>query len=540
MFRGLLLRSMVNASPRVATIAVLLLLPAVAAAQAQTQQTPLITYSGISVEPSQQIFATLCALDAAGFAADESTLAELPSRLALREELLKMQGPAAEALRQFYRDHALADPGTTLSRFIAFALLAGPPPQFRLLVSHELLPPDVLALDGFQEVLANFYFEAQLGNRWTKIEVEYARSAARYQSPVRRIVTVTNAYLREVLKPQRDREFTVYVEPLVGNRTNFRNNGDHYAIVVGTGAQFPADEIQHAYLHYMLDPLPLRYRQEIESKKALLNIAARAPRLPLEYQTDFLAFADECLIKAVELRLRRLSPAQLDSAMADADQSGYILVRPLVGQLQKFEKAEPAMSYYFPGLIAAIDVFAEQKRLKDFRFAAVNPTAEPKAESPASAGQKPELEIWLAQGNREIAVQDSAAAKATFEKVLEKYPEEPRAVYGLAIASVLSGKAGRARELFEKLVSALSPPLNSKNVANPGILAWSHIYLGRIDDLEGERELALVEYNAALAVDGAPEAARVAAQRGLQEIYNPRANENDGKGNTNASEPQKP
>lgn len=538
--RSALIRKLATIFPSRAFIAGLFLLLSAAAAHGQAPQPPLINYSGITVEPSPQLFAIMCALDAAGFAADESTLAEMPSRLTLREDLLKMQGPATDALRQFYRDHALADPGETLSRYIAFALLADPPPQFRLPVKHDFLPPDVLALDGFQLILVNFYVEAQLETRWAKIEPEYARAAARYQSPVRRTVTLTNAYLRELLKPQANRTFTVYVEPLVGNRSNFRNNGDHYAIVVGTGSQFPAEEIQHAYLHFLLDPLPLLYRKEVLAKSVLLNSAARAPRLPVEYQTDFLALADECLIKAVELRLRHLSPAQLDSALSEADQSGFILVRPLVGQLQKFEKAEPAMSYYFPDLIAGIDLAAEQKRLKSIRFGPAKTVGEPNEQSSDSKLQASELESWLAEGNHEIAVQDAAAATATFGEILAKYPDNPRAVYGLAISSVLSGNADRARELFEKLVSVLSPPLKSENAANPAILAWSHIYLGRIDDLEGERELALVEYHAALAVAGAPEAARVAAQRGLEQIYNPRAHENGDKGNSNVEGPQKP
>jgi hypothetical protein len=338
----------------------------------------------------------MCALDAAGFAAEESTLAETPSRLALREDLLKMQGPATEALRQFYRDHVLGDPGETLSRYVAFALLAGPPPEFRFQGKRELLPPDVLALEGFQQVLVNFYLEAHLEKRWATIEPEYARAAARYQSPLRRTVTVTNAYLRELLKPVYDRTFTVYVEPLVGNRTIFRNNGDHYGIVVGAGSQIPIDEIQHAYLHFMLDPLPLRHRKEVESKSALLNLAARAPRLPVQYQTDFLALTDECLIKAVELRLRHLSAAQLESALAEADQSGFVLVRPLVAQLQKFEKAEPAMSYYFTDLIAGIDVAAEQKRLKKISYAAATTAADPKQDAAGSKAQASELETWLA------------------------------------------------------------------------------------------------------------------------------------------------
>lgn len=534
--RSSLIRKFLNPSSFLAFIAVLILSMGASPAHAQEREGTPGTYTGISVEPNAQLFATLCALDAAGFAADEGTLAETPSRLALRQDLLKMQGPATEALRQFYRDHVLGDPGETLSRYIAFALLAGPPPEFRFPVKRDLLPPDVLAIEGFQQVLINFYSEAQLEKRWASIEPEYSRAAVRYQSPVRRIVTVTNAYLREVLKPVYGRAFTVYVEPLVGNRTIFRNNGDHYGIVVGAGTQAPADEIRHAYLHFMLDPLPLRHRKEVESKSVLLNVAARAPRLPVQYQTDFIALTDECLIKAVELRLRHLSPAQLDSALSEADQSGFVLVRPLVAQLQKFEKAEPAMSYYFTDLIAGIDVAAEQKRLKKISYAAL-PPADMNQDASGSTPRTSELEGWLAEGNRQIAAQDAAAAEATFEKVLKKYPGDSRAVYGLAIASVLRGHAARARELFEGLVAAPAPQ-KAGEPKDPSTLAWSHVYLGRIDDLEGERDLALAEYRAALAVAGAPEAAYVAAQRGVNEKYNPRARDENEKANSKANGPQ--
>ena len=489
--------------------------------------------SGISVESSQQLFSTMCALDAAGFDADESTLAEMPSRLALRGELLKLQGPASEALRQFYRDHALADSGETLSRYITFALIAGPPPTFQYQGNPDFLPPDVAALEGFQRVLAAFYSEAHLDLRWAQIEPEYNRAITRYQSPVRRIVTVSNGYLREILRPMQGRTFTVFVEPLVGSRTNFRNFGDHYAIVVGTGAQLPLDDIQHAYLHFMLDSLPLRYRKQVESKSALLNIAARAPQLPTEYRTDFLSFTDECLIKAVELRLRRPAPDKLEASLAENDKSGFILVRPFVAQLQKFEKAEPAMTYYFPDIVAAVDVPTEQKRLQNFAFAPFQATPEPAPTAAAPETQSAELDRWLADGDHQIALKDAAAASATFEKILEKYPNEPRAEYGLAIASILSGDADRARELFEQLVGAsgteASGSAKPSATSDPSILAWSHVYLGRIHDLEDERDEALIEYQVALAINGSPESARVAAQRGLDSAYKPRAS-GDGKG----------
>lgn len=486
--------------------------------------------SGVSVESSQQLFATMCALDAAGFDADESTLAEMPSRLALRGELLKLQGPAVDALRQFYHDHQLADSSETLSRFLTFALVVGPPPRFQFVVDRDVLPPDALAIEGFQEVLANFYHDAHLDLRWQAVQPEYERAIARDQSPVRHIVFTANAYLREIYKPKYGHTFTVFVEPLVGNRTNFRNTGDHYSVVVGTGGEFPYDDIQHAYLHFMLDPLPLKFRKEVTAKTGLLNIGAKSPRLPAEYRSDFLAYADESLIKAVELRLKHLPSARMEETLAQDDQDGFTMVRPLVAQLMKFEKEGPSMSLYFPDLINGLNVEAEQKRLANFVFA-------PDAGKPVAAKAQPampeaatELDRLLAQGDHQIAVQDATAATTTFEKILEKYPTDSRAMYGLAVASLMNQDGDRAQQLFEKLVEAPGPIAsaqasgpqgeNGAMVApDPSILAWSHVYLGRMHDVSDERDQAVVQYRAALAVLGAPEAARVAAQRGVDSPY---------------------
>jgi tetratricopeptide (TPR) repeat protein len=493
--------------------------------------------SGVSVEASQQVFSTMCALDAAGFNSDESTLSEMPSRLALRTELLNLHGPATTELREFYRDHLLADPGETLSRFMTFALVVGPPPRFDFLLDRDVLPPDALAIEGFQEILANFYHEAHLDLRWSRVAPEYERAVARDQSPVRRIVMVSNGYLREIYNPKYGHTFTVYVEPLVGNRTNFRNNGNHYAIVIGAGQQFPLADVQHAYLHFMLDPLPLKYRDLVNQKKGILNIAARAPRLPVEYKSDFLAYADECLIKAVELRIRHLKPDELEAALAENDRAGFVMVRMFVTELQKFEKAEPAMSLYFPDLLKGIDVEAERKRLQNITFA---PDTDAPAENSAATKNAPgqpaapadELTQLLAQGDHEIAVQDPTAAAATFERVLAKYPDDPRAFYGLAVSSLLNHDAVRAQELFEKLVSA--PHTTSTDspgapvTSDPSILAWSHVYLGRLHDFADERDQAVSEYQAALAVDGAPEAARAAATRGVSAPYGPPAGPEEG------------
>lgn len=518
--RSLLIQRFVRNSTRRFPLFALLLaclaacLPAPLSAQQQSEADA----TGISVQASQQVFATVSALSAAGLPVDDNLIANMPARRALRADLLKMQGPATDALRKFYQDHALADPGDTLSRYMTFAVVAGPPPDFNLPENQELLPPDVVALDGFQDVLAAFYREAHLASRWTWVAPEYEPALESYRSALRQIVTVSDAYLREVVKPSTGRTFTVYVEPLVGERTNFRNYGDSYSMVVGAGPELPIDRIQHAYLHFVLDPMVLRNRPAIYKKRALLTIAAAAPQLPVEYDNDFISLMDECLVKAVELRLRRLSGPQLEAALHENDESGFILVRPLVAQLTLFEKAGPAMSYYFADMVSGIDVDAEQKRLKGFAFAPVDSAPAPKEHENSEAVLASDLDRSLAEGNRDLEQKDGASAAATFERILAKYPNDPRAMYGLAIASVVSGDGDRARDLFERITSSANADASAAPI-DPRILAWSHVYLGRIYDLQDQRDLAVGEYRAALAVDDGPADARAAAQGGVDAAY---------------------
>jgi len=489
-----------------------------------------VSQSGVSIEISPQLFAVMCALDAAGFDANAGSLANFPQRAALRRRMLQAQGPAADALRQFYHDHQRNDPGETLSRFISFALVVGPPPRFSYQLDHDLLPPDVLSLEGFDEILANFYKEANLSREWLRVSEEYNREVDSMEPPVRRALFVAAGYLRELMTPAHGRTFTVYVEPLAGARTNFRNYGDHYSIVVGAGSQIPIDDIRHAYLHFMIDPLVLQSRMQIEKKRDLLYIAAKAPLLPREYRDDFIGLWDECSVKAVELRLRKMNPAELEEALAENDRDGYVLVRPIVEQLKLFEKAGPALHYYYPELVKGIDADEEKARLKNVKFTpSDNPAPQP-VKKPAATAES-DLDKDLDEGEHQIALKNGVAAEGIFEAILATNPDLPRAEYGLAIACVLQGKASQGQEIFEHLAGESKS--GDAATADPAILAWSHVYLGRILDLEGDRDLALAEYDAALAVAGAPEVARAAAQRGQSAPYN-------ASGSGKGSEEQKP
>ena len=75
---------------------------------------------------------------------------------------------------------------------------------------------------------------------------------------------------------------------------------------------------------------------------------------------------------------------------------------------------------------------------------------------------------------------------------------------------MLDHDAPRAKQVFGRLTVG-------EHAANqdPMVLAWSHVYLARIYDDEGNPQVVKAEYESALAVEGAPEQAKQAAQKGL-------------------------
>jgi hypothetical protein len=59
----------------------------------------------------------------------------------------------------------------------------------------------------------------------------------------------------------------------------------------------------------------------------------------------------------------------------------------------------------------------------------------------------------------------------------------------------------------------------------PRLLAWAHIYLGRIFDLQDNRQAALDHYRTALNSGDLDPQVRAAAEKGLQQPYAPPGHE---------------
>jgi tetratricopeptide (TPR) repeat protein len=201
------------------------------------------------------------------------------------------------------------------------------------------------------------------------------------------------------------------------------------------------------------------------------------------------------------------------------DTDGYVLVRPLFAALTKFEQSEPGMKLFFPDLVRSVDVATEQKRVATIKFAVgransradeLESVARHKAVAPATVPNDADAIAALTEGERRIAEKNPRAAAASFQKVLMKYPEQSRAWYGLGVVAMMEQDGPRAKEVFSRLTMGEHAAIQDSLV-----LAWSHVHLGHLYDIEGQSDRAKAEFEAALSVQGAPEKAKEAATRGL-------------------------
>jgi tetratricopeptide (TPR) repeat protein len=226
------------------------------------------------------------------------------------------------------------------------------------------------------------------------------------------------------------------------------------------------------------------------------------------YKTDFQLLVTKSLVKAVEVQLSRMADAD-KRARIDRDlREGFILTPYFFEKLPEYENQAKAMSAYYPDLIKSIDTKREQARLQNVEFAQA--PSRPKTQQ-AVRPKLSENEQLLQQAETLLRADRLDQSRAKFEEALEKAGgRNAQAAYGLARVAVSQADPELAREFFRQALE--SEP-------DPAIEAMSHVYIGRMDDIMGNREEALRHYQLALQVRGIPGAARQLAEKGLQEQF---------------------
>jgi tetratricopeptide (TPR) repeat protein len=465
------------------------------------------------LDASPSLFSVLAAINAAGYDAEIDSPSNHPFREVVRRELAARDVPCRQELKQFFAEHRQKDWTAELSQYVSFALSVDGPPDFGYRFMQNEIPPDVLPLEGLAPLMKRFHQEAGVDDLWRRAQPEFDKVIAAYHAPVTQAVTEANAYLRHATG-YLGRRFQVYVDLLgAPNQIQIRSYKDDYFIVLTPSPEPHVDDVRHAYLHYILDALAVKFASALEMKKALIDFAQAAPALEDYYKSDFLLLATESLIKAVESRLLRGSAGKKQALVEQALREGFILTPFFAEHLPVYEKQEVAMRLYYPDMIAAIDLDREDKRLETVEF--TNERVVRKAKVvPAERKVEPAGPYKTAEeAERLYASRELDKAKETYLRLLKETEDRPlqaKGYYGLARIAALQNDPETAEKLFERTLES-SP--------DPATKAWSLVYLGRLADLAGDREAAAQRYRAALEVDGGSDGARKAAEKGIAEAF---------------------
>jgi tetratricopeptide (TPR) repeat protein len=475
----------------------------------------------ISLDTSETLFAVLTAMNSCGYDVDLSI--SDAQRLNIRSEVQKNLQASDDAqttmatMCEWYQSHMAMDPAHDLSQYVSLALYLQGPPHFLPRVKEDDLPPDAAPIAAFGAQLEQFYEKAGLHAIWERHRANYAALVERYHVPLAKMVFDTDIYLKLQSGGYLGHTFTILLDFMGDpNEANARNYGVDYYVVVfpspdpAARTSLKMDEIRHTYLHYLLDPMAEKHFTSIKRIEPLLLSVKRAP-LEDSFKTDISLLVTECLIRAVEIRTlgnKQTAEAMRSQAVDDAVKRGYVLTRYFYNYLVTFEKDPAGLRAAYGDMLDGIDLRQEQKAANEIQYA---------------TGTEPELvqlsrledRRMLVTAEKRLAAGDPKGAQELAQQALDrKIGDQGRALFILAEVAVANKNREGALENFNKAIQS------SKD---PKVVAWSHVYMGRILDMKEDREAAMNEYRAALTAGAELPEVKAAAERGLQQAYEPPA-----------------
>ena len=516
---------------------------ATAPVQPEVQKPPsLIDPAGpqISLQTSEALFDIAVALNACGYDAglDQSA----PVRQKIRDQVNAAILASADAqstrdqLCAYVREHELSDSSHNLSQYVSLALYVTPPPELTNSVPITEMPPDSTQVVELLPILRKFSRAIDLHFIWISVRPQYDGIVNSLHDSLTKMIVSTNAYLKMPANVTTDSRFAVVLEPLIDpGQTNARVYGADYVVVTSPTRddKVRMDEIRHTYLHFELEPLLYARASSMDRLLPFLKTVREAP-LEYTFRSDIVSLVTECMIRAVEARTmntgvapfkapavvshnefatverERHAAEQKAEAVRQAAvkrdmEQGYVLTAYFYDKLVDFEKEPQSFKETIGEIVYGMDVPSEISRAKRVTFSQQN-EGDVVHRGTRQLHGLDLAEMKLLQG-------DVNGAAALAHQELDRHTgDTARADFLLARCAVMQRNVDEARHYFEETI---------RLGKDPRLLAWSHIYLGRMDDLEHSREEALAQYQQALVNRDGQLDTKEAAERGLKEPYGP-------------------
>ena len=525
----------------------------------------------ISLISSEPVFFMAAALNACGY--DDGLEESAPIRKRVRDEINQALAKSEDARNKrdklclYIAQHRMTGGARDIAQYISLALYLTPPPELETAVELTEMPPDSTQVVEIVPLLRDFAAAVDLHGIWLVVHPIYDKEADQLHDSLSKMIVSTNFYLKMPAETYNGRRFVVVIEPMLSPRTiNARIYGTDYVVVVSpVNGTIRMSDVRHTYLHYMIEPLLYVRAGAIDRTQPILKEVREAP-MEFRYRSDTLALTVECLIKAIEARTMDTGipvykiPANIDrselpryeherqayqqkvdavriATMRHDMTQGFVLTQYFYEQMLLFEKDPASLKDTIGEMVYSMDVDQQVHRARNLDF-------DKEGDEDVLSRSTPRKLTGLDLAEARLAAGDVATASAMARKALAAQSDSSnssnsldaiavsaRAEFILARAAILTGHPDQAIDGFQQTLAA------SKD---PRLLAWSHIYLGRMLDLDCKRDEALTEYKEALKNRDGQLDTRLSAERGVKTAYAVRGHSCEDDADDTASPPPAP
>ena len=498
----------------------------------------------ISLVNSEPLFFMAAALNACGY--DQGLEDSGPVRKRVRDEMDQAFTRTEDARKSrdklclYIAQHRMTGTEKDVAQYVSLALYLTNPPELETSAELSEMPPDSTQVADIVPLLKDFALAVDLHSIWLGVHRTYDEEINRVHDSLYKTIYDTNLYLKMPFDSYNGRRFVVVLEPLLSPRiTNARIYGTDYVVVVSpVNGQIRMTDVRHTYLHYVIEPLLFARANAIDRMQPILKEVREAP-LDFRYRSDTVPLAIECLIKAIEARTMDtgISNYKIPAGVERSDlpryeherqvvqqkqeslrqatvrhdmTQGFVLTQYFYEQMLNFEKDPASLRDSIGEMVYGMDVDQQVHRARQIEF-------DQQADGDVLERSKPRklegldlAEARLAAGDIGTAAAMARQTLTVHSDTLQSVADTARANFILARAAIMTGHPQEALTRFQTTLAT------SKE---PRLLAWSHIYLGRMMDLECRRDQAVSEYKLALENRDGQQDTRLAAERGVKAAY---------------------
>lgn len=467
-----------------------------------------------------RVFSVMAALNAAGFDYETAGKDMSEIRQRIRQELQQTDASLLEQLRTFYQSHrGGADEMEQQVAYTSLALLLSGPPDFQLTVKEEEVPEDAQRVLGFEQLVRDLYQEAGIETLWQSHQPVYEKELASYRPVVKELIGQTLDYFRIPPRIALDRRI-ILIPDLLNAKTivNARNLDLVYYIVVGPTDRAAENhqQLQHEYLHFLIDPLIEKFGFTLVKHGDLLQLAQSQPQLKAQFRNKYFLLVAESLIESILLRLH--PPEDINQELVSLFRQGFIFAPYFYRELKRYEEETELTS--FPSYVEILFKGVEKSLIeKDAKtIAALESEIKIQQEREVEAQEKAlgevdrrnRLNSLLNQAGILLSKKQFQSASETLQAILREDPGNGQAYFYLAQIASQTNQYEQAFQYYSQAASAPSVP--------NWVRAWSLLRIGNYHAFQGQFAEARSYFDRVSALEGDLRGARQEIQKSIDRL----------------------